>query len=179
MNKILLSLGSLLTISTTVPAVLLNQNNDSIKSSTYAEPKQITIKNCTVDTYGDDIILRTDPINLTALGIKNNAELNKYFAIELVDFQVNFLNTKTFTDGWKWGAKMSEGEGDWATIIATGVDYKGLWYDTKIERKHSLWYANGNYNLALVYRFNCYRGNEWVDSHGRILAQTGSVVKFY
>lgn len=173
MKKLFLVLSSLsmVGISSVIPNLINIQ----------AVPKQVYIKDSNVDRTANNLVLRTEPINLTEMGIKDNNGLNEYFAIELVDFQVNLLDgVKIVNDGWKWGAKMSEGEGDWALISKYDIVKSGFNFRTTIERKHSLWYdENGSYNLALIYRFNSVASVGHIVWYGSVKAETGTLVKFY
>lgn len=184
MNKLFLMLSGL-TLAGMTPMVsnLAESTNSDQKVDIQVESKEVTIGNSIVNWSGPDIVLRTQAINLTALGIGDNSALNQYVTVELSDFEVNFLDgAKVVNDGYKWGAKMSEGEGDWATISKFEIRKQDsfLLFNATIERKHSLWYdSNGDYNLALVYRFNCVaNAGKWLE-YGQILARTGAVVKFY
>lgn len=185
MIKLFLALSSLFSLTAVVPLVTTNSAaQQSQKTSTFAVPKETYINASSVSGKADDLVLRTEPINLTALGIHGNNALNQYEAIELVSFQVNFgKGSKIVNDGWKWGAKMSEGEGNWVRISEFITNYKGYEFKTRISRKYSLWYdANGNYNLALIYLFNCFTtvgipGAGF--AYAPATATTGSLVKFY
>lgn len=179
MNKLLVTCSSLFFLGAVVPLIFNKVDSTAVS---YAQAKEANINASSVSAEGKELVLRTEAINLTALGINDNKALNEYTTVELADFQVSFLDgVKTVNDGFKWGAKMSEGEGDWATVSKFEISDRdsGMRFKTTIERKHSLWYANGNYNLALVYRFNCVANAGGFLLYGDVSANTGSLVKFY